>query len=157
MEYIIQVIIGLVVVIIGLVIEYRTKWFTRFLLNSNGSFDVGQDYREKPEPDQIIAEIHALPPAQRDNAMHNYDNLLVKWRVIYSNASTPNPNGPLEMYFTSLRKRNEERVVCRADLEQHPELKTLKQGHKLWLAGKIESIDHLNLIHLAPGVRFKFD
>lgn len=151
MEYLINGTVGLVIGIIVLIIEYRTKWFSR--LRRNDELDVGPEYREKPEPNQIMAEIKALPPVQSEKASKNYEGLLVKWRVTYSFVTTRDWDGTTDLYFKY--GSSHVQIVCNVDLEQYPIMKTLKQGHKMRVAGTIERVEFPFFIYLAPGAILK--
>jgi hypothetical protein len=155
---IVPIVITLVLIgIILLILAYRTKWFARFRSANGEDFDeVGPAYREHPDPAEIMHELDTLPPAQRASVLHHYAGLPVKWHVILHSAR-PSPGGNVALYLTYQHRRHLVGIVCSADLKQYPALKMLKQGHKLWLAGKIESVSDYQSILLAPGTRLKID
>ena len=154
MELLNNLLVGLVIGIIILIIEYRTKWFSGF--RRNDEFDVGPEYRETPSPSQITAELKALPSTERENAKRNYEGLLVKWCVVYEIADTLDKTAITHIgcYDTTVIL-SRAGIICPVDVNQYPRMKTLKKGSKIWLAGKIEKVMPNDVILLAPGAILK--
>lgn len=87
--------ISILVGLILLFVEHRTKWFAKFssardhepaITSSNTSHFSSSEYRERPYPRDIIEEINKLPPLQRESSANGYIGLKVRWRATYHTA-----------------------------------------------------------------------
>jgi hypothetical protein len=56
-----EFLIGLAIVVVALVLEYRTKFFARALESMRGKQDSVGEYMEHPTPSEIAFELDKLP------------------------------------------------------------------------------------------------
>ncbi len=92
-----------------------------------------------PNPKQIMDQLDAVPPLQRDQVAANYKGIPVKWNVnLYSTSTT---HSGQTVVFVRYKNRRVPVISFAIDLETYPQLKVLLPKHPIVVEGEIGSID----------------
>ena len=95
-------------------------------------------YKTKPYPSKIRREIHKCPPYQREAKLKSYLGLPLQWKTELE-AIHDQSEGVIRLMM--LDRGNYPWVYCSANISEYPELKVIKKGTRMWVAGKLEGID----------------
>jgi len=87
-------------------------------------------------PGQVIRELDKLPPLQRESAAKSYDGIPVSLEVTLEDAFHDPTMGKPRIIM--LHKRNYQ-ISTFVDLEQYPEFRVMKKGHKFRVEAEIAS------------------
>lgn len=140
MNYLIDLVIGIFLVVLGLYLDHRTQIFSRWLPNN---FDAaGPEYLGTINLKAIGKTLKALPPMQRSDIAQKYVGSLGKWRVKYRGVMKK-LDGTYEVYFHPTNAPDAH-ITAHMDLAKHPALIHLKQNYKMWIAGEIDRVEYLD-------------
>ena len=151
----IGIIVGIIVGIILLIMEYRTKWFANSsaprktpdtLSSPTNEQESKPSLKEilpegnqtKPSPREIIHGLDGLPPYQALQVRDSYKGIKVIWKLTFYTLNLREEGTT----FLMLRDQGKDPwVYCVVNLEEYPELKIIKEGHVLWVAGTVSSVE----------------
>lgn len=151
MEALWPYLLTLVVGIILLLIEYRTNWFSRGKRDrQKDDPDLSQakevavpgesgnpgGYKRNPTPYEIMNQIRSLPPYQREVGSESYKNVLVDWSVVFHTMALKSSMARLMLHDMN----GIPWVYCLVSLTDYPELKIIKEGHRIRVWGEIERV-----------------
>ena len=107
--------------------------------------DASVPYREVPRPQDIVADIESRSPFQQEQAAQQYRGLKVAWPALLQFAK-PEPDGQAFLMMLSA-VGSYPWISCEIPVEQHVEIKTLKQNAQIRVKGVIRSVSG-NMIEL---------
>lgn len=131
------IIIGIVIGIVLLFIEYRTKWFARSLKSSSEK-RLSAGFKKSLSPMEIVEEIKKQPLLRKEIAGESYVGLKVEWQLTLWALHTVDANTVRLMMFCSKRYPW---VYCTVNVLEHPEVKIAKEGAGVWVAGEISKVE----------------
>lgn len=98
----------------------------------------------KPLPIEIIEDVDGAPPYQQRERGKHYSGIKVKWLSFFDTIykSQYNQNGETRVTLVANKTLRYPRIDCIIDIEEYPELKTIHQGAKIIISGKIDNVSY---------------
>jgi hypothetical protein len=129
-SFLLTLVAGIVVVVVGLILEYRTKWFARALESARGKQDGVDEYMAHPTPSEIAVELDRLPVLQQESAAKRFVGRKVDWFVLLREVGNTEKEKGRRV---SARDYSQyaAAVMFDVDLDKYPEFSILGPQHNL--------------------------
>ena len=162
------IVVPLVLGLVLLILEYRTKWFARSLQSrkdkdsslgqSSDSLVVGVPESDpgtiSVSPSEIVGELERLPPYQRPKAADYYRGLRVEWKVALQSISLTGRKGTVLVIATTENEIRGPWLTFKVNILKYPELRIAKKGKEFWVAGQISEVGGLTIQLSSCVLRF---
>lgn len=97
------------------------------------------DYKLNPSPEEIFEDIESRPPFQRKEIEKYFQDLKVKRWAVTISLVFESHDGKCQIH---LRPRSNGKIVsCFVDIHRYPEVKIVDEKTRLWVSGRIKSVD----------------